>query len=125
MNLLKLKLKMKRKKPEFKRRDSTKRKSVDDSWRRPKARKSHQRRKRKGQPKVVEVGYRKPKQVRGLHPSGYKIARVFNVNELEKYDTKIYAIQIASTVGKKKRKEIEEKAKELGFKILNAKFVKQ
>ena len=57
--------------------------------------------------------------MRGLHPSGYEEVLVYNVKDLEKVDKERQAIRIASCVGMKKRLAIEEKARELGIKILN------
>jgi len=44
---------------------------------------------------------------------------VYNVKDLENVNPERQAIRIASCVGMKKRLQIEEKAKELGIKILN------
>ncbi len=90
-----------------------------DSWRRPKGLDNKIRHERKGYPARVKVGYRKPKLVRGLHPSGFVDVLVHNVKEIEGLDPSKHAIRIASTVGKRKRLEIIKVAVEKGFRILN------
>ncbi len=66
---------------------------------------------------VVDAGYRTPKSIRGLHPSGLKEVHVTNPMELV---SKPYtAVRIAAGVGKAKRKLILAKAKEMGLKVLN------
>ena len=71
-------------------------------------------------PAVVNPGYRNPKIIRGLHPSGYEEIRVTNIKVLETIDAKKQAARLSSTIGKKKRKTIVEKAQKLGIKVLNA-----
>jgi large subunit ribosomal protein L32e len=65
------------------------------------------------------VGYRTPKETRGLHPSGYQDVLVSNLKELEGLDPEKEAGRISSKVGDRKRELILQKAKELGVKILN------
>ncbi len=117
--LLELRKEMARRRPEFIRQESWRYKRIKPSWRRPRGIDSKMRMEVKGWPKRVKVGYRGPKAVRGLHPSGYKEVLVHNVKELEKLDPETEAARIAHTVGARKRKEILERAKELGIKVLN------
>lgn len=65
------------------------------------------------------IGFGSPKITRGLHPSGYQDVLVNNVKELEGLDPSLQAGRISSTVGKRKKELMLEKAKELGIKILN------
>jgi large subunit ribosomal protein L32e len=112
----------KKKKPKFLRQDwhSLKRlKRV--KWRKTKGSQSKMRRGEKGKAAMPHVGYRTDKKTRSLHPSGFREVIVHNLSELQGIDTKKEAARIASKVGKKKRKEILEKAKELKIKILNPK----
>ena len=118
--LLKVRREKKRKKPYFVRRDYYRLSRLSDSWRRPKNRKSRVRRKEKGVVRMPNVGWKSPKAVRGLHPSGKKEALIFNPKELEKYRPEEYVVRIASTVGKRKRIEIIKKALQMGFRVLNA-----
>ncbi len=70
-------------------------------------------------PPVVDSGYRGPKKVRGLHPSGFREVLVHNVKELEKLNPEKEAARIARTVGVRKRMAIEKRAEELGIRVLN------
>ena len=60
------------KRPDFKRQESWRYKRVKENWRRPRGIDSKMRKKVKGWPRSAEVGYRSPKETRGLHPSGYE-----------------------------------------------------
>jgi large subunit ribosomal protein L32e len=77
------------------------------------------RKKKKGWPKSVEIGYRGPRIARGLHPSGYVEVLVNTLDDLGKVDPKTQAIRIAHTVGMRKRAEISLRADEKGIHILN------
>ncbi len=121
--LLRVRMRQKARKPEFRHPYAhTKLRLRDKSWRRPKGLHSKWRERYGGKWSgriLVNVGFGSPKAVRGLHPSGYEEVLVYNVKDLEKVDKERQAIRIASCVGMKKRLEIEEKARELGIKILN------
>ena len=116
---------IKDKKPDFRRQESWRYKRVEESWRRPRGIDSKMRKKVKGWPRSVEVGYRGPKKTRGLHPSGYAEALVYNVDDVEKVDPKSQAIRIARTVGARKRVEISASAEERGIHILNPREMKE
>lgn len=125
MRLLRLRFRLKKKKPEFKRYCwDRKLKLRDESWRKPRGIDNKLRLQYGGKWSgrvLVKVGFRAPKEVRGLHPSGYEDVLVYNVKDLEKLDPKKHAVRVASRVGMRKRIEIELKATEKGFKILNPK----
>jgi large subunit ribosomal protein L32e len=108
-----------RKLPEFKRWLSQTYKRLSESWRRPRGKHSKIALKQKSKFKMPSPGYGAPKELRYLHPSGFKEVLVYNLRDLEKVDTKKEAIKIAHTVGKKKREEILKKAEELKIKVLN------
>jgi len=108
-----------RKKPKFKRWMSQAYKRIKEAWRRPKGLHSKLRKRIKSKGKIPSPGYGAPKNLKYLHPSGFKEVLVHNVKELERIDTKKEAARIAHTVGKKKRKEILKKAEELKIKVLN------
>jgi len=118
---LTLRERIKRKRPKFRRQESWRYKRVREVWRRPDGVDSKMRKKVKGWPKSVEVGYRGPKEARGLHPSGYVEVLVQTVDDVEEVDPKTQAIRIAHTVGAKKRVEVTARAKERGIYILNPK----
>ncbi|MCD5409611.1 MAG: 50S ribosomal protein L32e [Methanocellales archaeon] len=116
---LRVRKRQKNKKPSFRRHDSHKKKRVGTSWRFPGGIHNKQRSGIAAKGAMVQVGYGSPKGVRGLHPSGYEEVLVHNLNEIDTVDASIQAIRISSTVGLKKRLDIEEKAEGLGLKILN------
>ena len=68
---------------------------------------------------IVDIGFRGPASVRGLHPTGFEEVLVYNVDNLDKIDPKKQAIRIGGTVGTKKRMAIEDRADELGIRVLN------
>jgi large subunit ribosomal protein L32e len=106
-------------KPQFNRQDHHKKKRVGTSWRRPRGQLSKQRRGIKGKGDTVEAGFRTPKAVRGLHPSGFEEVRVHNVDDLEGVDGDTEAVRIASKVGGRKRERIEEEAEDREIRVLN------
>jgi large subunit ribosomal protein L32e len=106
-------------KPQFNSQDYHKRKRVPASWRAPRGKLSKQRRGIKGKGDVVEAGYRTPKAVRGLHPSGFEEVRVENVDDLSGVDGDTQAVRIGSTVGGRKRERIEDEAEDRGIRVLN------
>jgi large subunit ribosomal protein L32e len=121
--LLKVRRRQKERKPDFRRYCWNKKLRLrNKSWRRPRGLFSKLRRRYGGKKSgriVVNAGFGSPRAVRGLHPSGFEEVLVYNPNDLEKVDSSTQAIRIASCVGMKKRLAIEEKANELGIKILN------
>ena len=68
---------------------------------------------------MVDIGYRGPAAVRGLHPSGFEEVMVYNVDGLTNVDPNVQAVRIGGTVGTKKRLDIQAKADELGIRVLN------
>ncbi len=119
VRLLRVRKRQKNKKPSFRRHDSHKKKRVGTSWRFPGGIHNKQRSGIAAKGAMVQVGYGSPKEVKGLHPSGYEDVLVHNLKEIDTVDASIQAIRISSTVGLKKRLDLEEKAERLGLKILN------
>lgn len=118
--LLKIRNKMNSYRPRFIRMNSWYLKRLEDVWRSPNRSLDNKiRLEKKGYPAKVKVGYRGPKAVRGMHPSGFREVLVYNESQLEGLDPSKYAIRISSTVGRRKRGEIIKKAMELGLRILN------
>jgi large subunit ribosomal protein L32e len=105
--------------PAFKRQEWFRYSKLGEMWRRPKGIHSKMKRKLARRPPVVAIGYRGPAAVRGLHPSGFEEVHVANVNDLEGIDPKTQAVRIGGTVGTKKRITIEDRAEELGIRVLN------
>jgi large subunit ribosomal protein L32e len=114
---------VKGRKPDFKRQESWRYKRVGKSWRKPRGLDSKMRKRVKGWPKSVGVGYRGPKVARGLHPSGYVEVLVRNVDEVVGVDPEKQAVRIGHTVGARKRVEVLARAEELGVRVLNPRVV--
>ncbi len=117
--LLKLRAKKNRKRPKFIRAEFHRLKRLQTSWRRPRGIDSKMRKKLKGKRKRPSTGYRNPKMVKGLHPSGKEIVKVFNIYDLDDVDTTDQIIQIGSTVGTRKRTNIINLAEERDIHIIN------
>lgn len=119
MKLLKLRKRMKKKKPEFKRQESFRQKRLGSKWRRPRGRHSKLRIERKVRGKIPKPSYSSPKAVRGLNRKGFREVRVFNLKDLKGLDPGKEAIIIGGSVGKAKREEIIKKAKSLKITVSN------
>ncbi len=118
--LLRIREDMKSRKPKFTRMNYWLLDRIDeDTWRNPRGLDNKIRLERKGFPSKVKIGYRKPRKIRGLHPSGFREIIVHNVADLELVDPTKEAIRIASTVGMRKREQILNRARELGIRVLN------
>jgi large subunit ribosomal protein L32e len=119
MSDLKLRAKLKRKKPDFKRQSEKNVKRLGRKWRAPKGNQSKLRMHRISRGSIPNTGYGSPKTVRNLHPSGFEDVLVYNVKDLEKMDVQKQACRIASSVGGRKRLDIMKKAGEMKMKVLN------
>lgn len=106
-------------KPTFKRQEYWRYKKLGDSYRRPRGKLSKRRRYQARKPAMARVGFRCPKDTRGLHPSGFKDVLVENVEQIKALNPETDAARIAATVGKRKRQLIVAIAKENGVKLLN------
>ncbi len=114
-------MKMTRKKraPKFRRQEWFRFAKLGEKWRKPRGKDSKMRLGIRGKSAVVSVGYRSPRSVRGIHPSGLVEILVHSPRDLEGLDAGKQAIRIASGVGGRKREQILARAKELGIKVLN------
>ena len=108
-----------RKKPKFLRQSSHAYKRLSKGWRKPTGLHSKLKRREKGKGFLPSPGYGAPKELKGLHPSGFREILVYSIKDLEKIDSKKEAVKIAHTVGKKKRSGLIKKAEELKIKVLN------
>ncbi|MGD2073046.1 MAG: 50S ribosomal protein L32e, partial [Candidatus Thorarchaeota archaeon] len=109
----------KRKQPSFRHEQNHRWMRVSKSWRKVRGIDSKTREKRKGRPAMPNVGYRKPKAIRGIHPSGYIEKMVYRPSELEDLDPEVHAVRIGSTVGLRKRQDILKKAETMMLRVLN------
>ena len=105
--------------PAFKRQEWFRYAKLGEKWRKPKGIHSKMKRRLKRRQPIVDIGFRGPASVRGLHPSGFEEVLVYNVDGLEEIDPKVQAVRIGGTVGTKKRIAIEDRAAELGIRVLN------
>lgn len=117
--LLAMRNRMNRRRPEFHRQEWFRYVRLGDGWRKPRGKHSKLREMKGYRQAHVESGYRGPRKVRNLHPSGFQEIYVSNVQDLEKINPKIHAARISSGIGWKKRKIIQDKAKAAGIRILN------
>jgi large subunit ribosomal protein L32e len=122
---LRLRKRLKQKKPKFVRPESWRYVRLKESWRRPRGLDHKVRLKYDGWPPGVSVGYRGPKATRGLHPSGFREVLVHNAEELKNVDPKLQVIRIAHTVGKRNRTQIITEARKKKIRILNVKVAKE
>ena len=106
--------------PEFRRQEWFRYRRLEKTgYRKPRGMHSKMRMHWKYRPSVVRIGFRGPKVARGLHPSGFKEVLVHNELALAGIDPKTMAIRIGHSVGGRKRQKIQEKADELGIRVLN------
>ncbi len=117
--LMRLKKKMSQKRPHFRQFEEWRLVRIKDHWRKPKGIDNKMRQKRKGWPRTVNVGFRSPKAVRHLHPTGMEEVAVFNVGDLTIVDPETQVARIGGSVGRRKRRSIVKEALELGIRILN------
>ena len=105
--------------PRFLRQEWFRYSRLGEKWRRPQGGQSKLRRHRGYRINVVSIGYRSPRQSRGLHPSGFEEVLVHTPRELEGMDGKRQAIRVAHGVGSRKRRVIQKEAAKRGLRVLN------
>lgn len=114
-----LELRDKQNLPRFRRQNLGRFKKLDDKWRAPRGTHSRQREGKRYRPRRPRVGYRGPKEARGLHPSGFEEVLVHNAEDLDEVDPSTQAARIGGSVGKRKRVAILERADEMDIHVLN------
>ncbi|MEE9163480.1 MAG: 50S ribosomal protein L32e [Thermoplasmata archaeon] len=107
------------KRPAFRRQEWFRYKRLGREWRRPRGHHSKLRRHLRYRPSVPSSGYRGPRGVRGFHPSGFREVLVHRPAELDALNPETQAARIAHSVGTRKRVSIQDRADELGIRILN------
>ncbi len=105
--------------PAFHRQEWFRYKKFGDEWRKPQGGQSKLRRHFGYRWNLPSVGYRGPREVRGLHPSGFKEVLVHNERQLEGLDPKTQAVRVAHGVGTRKRELIEKACDDKGLRVLN------
>jgi len=121
--MLKLRKRIKKKKPKFRRQEWFRKKSLGKKWRKPRGIHSKLRRREKAKGSLPKPGYGSPSIVRGLGREGYREVVVRNVKDLENINPKEDVAVISKTVGRKKKFEILEEAKKRNIKVSNYKFI--
>lgn len=117
--LMELRKKIDKKRPSFRRVESWRYKRVKDSWRKARGIDSKTRKKKKLGVKSPTIGYRGPKKVRGLHPSGYIEVIIYTFDDLKNLNKNKHALKISGKLGAKKRIALTDYCQRRGFKILN------
>lgn len=120
-DLLKLRRNIKKKKTDFIRQDFHKKARLKKKWRKARGIHSKIRLSKRGHRKKVEVGYKSPKKIRGLHKSGLKIKLVNSLKDIKDIDKNREGVIIAKNVGLKKKIELIKKIIENKITILNIK----
>lgn len=116
---LKVRKRVKKVKPGFKRQEGYRMTKLKKSWRRPRGRHSKLRKSEKAKGPKPSPGYGSPRSVRGLTRYGYIEVRVSSPRELDSLSHTRDAILISSAVGRRKREEIIKKAQELKIHVIN------
>lgn len=117
--LMKLRKKINKTRPSFRRVESWRYKRIKDPWRKARGIDSKTRKKKKSGVKSPSIGYRGPKKIRGLHPSGYEEVRVTTTSDILNLNNKKHALKISGKLGAKKRVALIDYSQKRGFKILN------
>jgi large subunit ribosomal protein L32e len=105
--------------PKFRRQEWFRYRKFGDEWRKPQGGQSKLRRHFGYRWNVPSIGYRGPRGVRGLHPSGFQEVLIHNERQLEGLDAKTQAVRIAHGVGTRKREMIEKECDDKGLRVLN------
>ena len=120
LEALRMRAEIHARRPAFLRQEWHRRRKLQNvKWRKPQGDHSKMRQHYGYRPNVVSIGYGSPKGARFLHPSGFKEVLIWNVKDLDKIKPELEAARVAHQVGMRKRQEIEDKADELGIRVLN------
>jgi len=105
--------------PRFVRVESWRYGRLDERWRAPRGKDSKTRKSKKGWPPMPSIGHRSGSGRRDIHPSGKREALIWNLKDLEELKGLDVIGRISGRVGRKKRREMTDRAKELGVVLLN------
>ncbi len=111
--------KLKAKKPVFLAQDVHKKKRLEKKWKKPKGLQSKMRLQKKGHRKVVSVGWKSPREVRGLSREGLQQVRIETLSQLENIDNKSQGIIISSKLSIKKKYDLLLEAEKKNIVVLN------
>jgi large subunit ribosomal protein L32e len=115
----------KKRTPKFRRQEWFRFRRLGEKWRRPRGKDSKMRVGKSGKPAMPSVGYKSPKLMRGLHPSGLAEVMVSSPRDIEGINPNKQVVRIASSVGGRKREQILARAKEMGIRVLNPEVKKR
>jgi len=118
-SLLRLRAEVSARRPVFHRQEWFRYGRLEAVWRKPQGGQSKLRRHFGYRWNLPSIGYRGPRAVRGLHPSGFEEVLVHNLRELEGIDPARQAVRIAHGVGTRKRELIEAACDEREIRVLN------
>ena len=91
-------------------------KRVKSRWRRPKGVDNKKRIRKASHGPCPRVGYGNPSSLKHLHPRGLPEVLVRNLQDLESAKGKL--ARVSSSIGRKKRLLLQQKAKELGIELI-------
>jgi large subunit ribosomal protein L32e len=92
---------------------------ANTGWRKPTGVDSAMRRHFGYEQSVVRIGFGGPKEVRGLHPSGFREVFVDQIGQLKTIDKKTQAARVSGNLGARKLRDIYVEADKLGVRVLN------
>ncbi len=122
MTAIELRKEIKKRKPDFRRQDSHKKKRLSRTgYRKSRGLQSKVRLNKRGYVKKANLGYGSPKDAKNLHPSGLAPFVVENVKMLESIDAAKEGVIISGNVGMRNKIQIVKKAMELKLTLLNVK----
>lgn len=111
-------------KRKFLRKEQNRRSRLKETWRKPKGMHSKVRRKEKQVGKMPSSSMRSPAKKRYLHPKGVSEVLVGNLFELDKVGKK-QIVRLRSSLGKRKRIMLLNKAKKMNLSVIGAKDIDQ
>ena len=114
--LLEIRSTKKASKPRFIRQKAGHKVEVGTKYRKPRGYHSKMRLKHKGKGLMPSAGYRAPKLIRGTNESGLNEVLIYSVSDLSKV-TKTDVVVVASSVGRRNKIAILEKAVELKLNV--------
>ncbi len=96
---------------------------VSESWRKPRGIDGRIRRKKRGQKRLVNIGYANDVKTRHILPNGFKKLLIRNVGDLELLlmNNRSFCGEIARTISVRQKAAIAKRALELNVRLTNGK----